>query len=184
MTTRALGRLAVLATCLVPVACATSRYSQSRIETVSKGGQGRGAAQATLEVDGVKVRIASLDRVRQGEAAPTLSLRMELEPRALGYSFDPGQVVLRLADGRESRALSSGYRGLAPNSSVDLVFDAAVPEGQAVELIVAGLARGKTELAPVTLRLSRHVGTSIDRMYWLEAIGVALTAPLAGAAAH
>jgi hypothetical protein len=37
-------------------------------------------------------------------------------------------------------------------------------------------------LAPVTLRLSRHEGTSIDRMYWLEAIGVALTAPLAGAA--
>ena len=41
--------------------------------------------------------------------------------------------------------------------------------------MLGGLARGQTRLAPVTLRLARHEGRSIDRVYWLEA----LLAPLA-----
>jgi hypothetical protein len=129
----------------------------------------------------VKVRIETLDRVPRGGAAPLLSVRIAFEPRTLGYSFDPGQVVLRLSDGREFRPLSGGYRALGRRSSVALVFDAAVESS--AELIVGGLARGATRLEPVTLRMARHEGTSIDRMYWLEAIGVALAAPLAGAGA-
>jgi hypothetical protein len=183
MTTRALGRIAVLIACLVPAACATSRYSQSRIETMPKGVEGRGGASATLEIHGVKLRIESLDRVRKGEDAPRLSLRMRLEPRELGYSFDPGQVVLRFSDGRVSRPYSSGYRLLERRSIVDLAFDAGVESTQTAELVVGGLARGTKPLAPVTLRLARHDGTSIDRMYWLEAIGIALAAPFAAVGA-
>jgi hypothetical protein len=185
MVARTLVRAAAIgAVCLLPSGCATSRYSQSRIATAPLAAKGRAATCVAFEVDGVKVRVESLDRARQGGAAPRLSLRVGFEPRALGYSFDPGQVVLRLSDGRESRPLSVGYRVLGPQSSVDLVFDAAVESSESAALIVAGLARGATPLAPVTLRLSRHEGTSIDRMYWLEAIGVALAAPLAGVSAR
>jgi hypothetical protein len=183
MVTRTLVQTAVLgAASLLLSGCATSRYSQSRIATAPQAAHGRGGHAVSFEIDGVKTRVESLDRVRQGGAAPRLSVRIAFEPRALGSSFDSGQVVLRLLDGRESRPLSSGYRALGPHSSVELVFDSAVESSESAELILAGLARGATRLEPVTLRLTRHEGTSIDRMYWLEAIGVALAAPLAGAA--
>jgi hypothetical protein len=45
-----------------------------------------------------------------------------------------------------------------------------------MDLVLDGLARGATRLEPVTVRLSRHSGTSIDRLYWLEAIGYVLSA--------
>ena len=52
-----------------------------------------------------------------------------------------------------------------------------------VELVLGGLARGTRRLDPVSFGLSRHRGTSIDRMYWLEAVGSAmavLTYPYGG----
>jgi hypothetical protein len=182
MATRMLIRIAALgAACMVSSGCATSRYSQSRIATVPQAAKGRAAHSVAFEIGGVKTRIESLDRARQGDRAPRLSLRIAFEPRELGYSFDAGQVVLRTDEG-EWRPRQSGYQPVLPQSSFELSFDVAVEPARQAELVVGGLARGKTALAPVTLRLSRHEGTSIDRMYWLEAIGVALTAPLAGAA--
>jgi hypothetical protein len=182
MVTRTLVGMAALgAACMVTSGCATSRYSQSRIATVPQAAKGRAAHSVAFEIDGVKTRIESLDRARQGDEAPRLSLRIAFEPRELGYSFDPGQVVLRTDEG-EWRPRASGYQPVLPQSSFELAFDEAVEPTQRAELVVGGLARGKTALAPVTLRISRHEGTSIDRMYWLEAIGVALAAPLAGAA--
>ncbi len=56
------------------------------------------------------------------------------------------------------------------------------PETEA-ELVLDGLARGPKRLAPVTLRLARRSGRSYDRLYWLEAIGYVLMAPLASRAA-
>jgi hypothetical protein len=184
MVTRALLGIAVFgAACLVTSGCATSRYSQSRIATAPGASTGRGAHGVVFEIDGVKTRVETLDRAPQGGQAPRLSLRISFEPRALGYSFDPGQVVLRTDDG-EWRPTQNGYRPVLPDSSFELSYSVGVDTQQHAELVVSGLARGKAALAPVTLRISRHEATSIDRMYWLEAIGVALAAPLAGASAR
>jgi hypothetical protein len=176
---RVLGRLlALVAGCVLSCACATTRYTQSRIEAVPSDVKGRPGSRASVEVEGLKVRIETLDRAPLGEAIPRLALRVVFEPRELGYSFDPGQVVLRGRSG-EWRARGSGYSLVQPGSHVDLVFDVVVtPEAQ-VDLILDGLARGPKRLAPVTLRLGRHAGRSYDRLYWLEAIGYVLMAPLA-----
>lgn len=160
-------------------ACATTRYTQSRIETAPGAPRARAGEAVTVELEGLKVRVGSLDRAPRGEAIPTLALRLSFEPEALGYSFDPGQVVLRAADGREWRPSQGGFRLLAPEDSMTLEFDAVVLGDQRMELVLGGLFRGQERLDPVTLRLARHDGRSYDRLYWLEAIGVVLTAPLA-----
>jgi hypothetical protein len=84
--------------------------------------------------------------------------------------------VLRGADGQEWRAAGGGYRPLHPKARFDLVFDTAVGTEGRMDLVLDGLARGTRRLEPPRLRLARHSGTSIDRMYWLEAIGYALSA--------
>lgn len=61
-----------------------------------------------------------------------------------------------------------------PGSSFDLAFDAAVTNDAQLELVLAGLARGPKRLDAVTLPLTRRSGRSIDRAYWLEAIGYGL----------
>jgi hypothetical protein len=171
--------LAIVASCVLSCACATTRYTQSRIEAVPSDVKGRPGSRASVEVEGLKVRIESLDRAPVGEAPPRLALRAVFEPRELGYSFDPGQVVLRDGKGGEWRASGSGYRLLHPGSHVDLVFDVVVTPETEADLVLGGLARGPRRLAPVTLRLARHSGRSYDRLYWLEAIGFVLMAPLA-----
>lgn len=174
---KALGRsLALVASCVLSCACATTRYTQTRVEAAPSEGKGRGGSRASVEVEGLKVRIESLDRAPVGQAIPRLALRAVFEPRELGYSFDPGQVVLRDGKGGEWRASGSGYRLVHPGSSVDLVFDVAVTPETEAELVLDGLARGPKRLAPVTLRLARRSGRSYDRLYWLEAIGYMLSA--------
>jgi hypothetical protein len=173
----AVARFGVLFTaCALSSGCATTRYSQSRIETAPHEGKGRRGEAVSLKIEGLEVRVESLDRTPRGQGIPNLALRLVFDPGALGYSFDPGQVVLRGADGREWRAAGSGYQAVYPKAHVDLVFDTAVgPEGR-MDLVLGGLARGTRRLEPVTLRLARHSGTSIDRMYWLEAVGYMLSA--------
>jgi hypothetical protein len=182
----AISRFAVIvAASALSSACATTRYTQSRFETVPPGAKGKAGAVASLEVGGLAVRVETLDRAPQKKAAtgketvPPLALRIAFEPRALGYSFDPGQVVLRTADGKEWRAAGAGYELVYPGASFELGFDGAVEPGARVELVLGGLARGPQRLEPVTLRLARREGRSIDRMYWLEAIGYAILAPIA-----
>jgi hypothetical protein len=170
---------ALVVAAALSAACATTRYTQSRIETAPGAPKARAGEAVTMELEGLKVRVGSLDRAPRGEAIPTLALQLSLEPAALGYSFDPGQVVLRAADGREWRPSVSGHRPLAPKDSMTLEFGAAVEPGQAMDLVLRGLFRGPKPLPPVTLRLARHDGRSYDRLYWLEAIGVVLAAPFA-----
>lgn len=172
----AISKLAVLvAAGVLSSACATTRYTQSRIQTGSPERKSRAGEAVSVQIEGLKVRVESLDRAPRGQEIPNLGLRLEFDPDALGYSFDPGQVVLRAPDGREWRAAGSGYQSLYPKARVDLVFDASVgPDGR-MELVLDGLARGTRRLEPVTLQLARHSGTSIDRLYWLEAIGYALS---------
>jgi len=168
---------------LVSGGCATTRYTQSAVVAVPTGVGGRAGSSASIEIEGLRLRIEPLDRAPRDQAIPSLRLRIAFDPRALGYSFDPGQVVLRGADGKEWRANGGGYRPLSPRSSVEVDFPAAVDQGSTFDLVLAGLARGQKRLEPVTLRLARRKGTSYDRLYWLEAIGYAVTLPLAAAGA-
>ena len=161
---------------MLSCACATTRYTQSRIEAVPPDVKGHAGSRASVEIEGLKIRIESLDRTPVGQAFPRLTLRLAFEPRELGYSFDPGQVVLRDGKGSEWRASGDGYRPLYTGAQFDLWFDAVVtPETQA-DLVLGGLARGQERLAPVTLRVGRRTGRSYDRLYWLEAIGYVLSA--------
>ena len=178
--------LALVALCALSCACATTRYTQSRIAAVPPEVKGRPGAAPTVEIEGLKLRIATLDRAPVKQGIPRLSLRLVFEPRELGYSFDPGQVVVRTADGREWRSAGGEYRPVYPNAGFLLAFDVAVTAEAQVDLVLGGLARGPKRLDPVTFRLARRPGRSIDRMYWLEAIGYALMAPIgvAGAAAQ
>jgi hypothetical protein len=160
-------------------ACATTRYTQSAVVAVPPDVKGRAGSAASLEIEGLKVRIEPLDRAPREQAIPSLSLRLVFEPPELGYSFDPGQVVLRSPDGREWRAAGGGYQPVHPKSGFTVAFDASIPEGAAFDLVLTGLARGPKRLAPVAVRLARRAGRSYDRLYWLEAIGVAIMAPLA-----
>lgn len=133
----------------------------------------------TLEVESVKISILSLDVAPECEPAPRLALRLVFEPREIGYSFDPGQVVLRGPDGAErhprvrgpgqlDRSMQScqgngddlsegepGYSFLFPKMCFDLSFGAVVEFATRSELTLAGLARGKRRLDPVVLPLWR-----------------------------
>lgn len=161
---------------LLPAACATTRYTQSAVVAVPPGVEGRAGSAASLEIEGLKLRIETLDRAPRSGAIPPLGLRIVFDPRELGYWFDPGQVVLRGADGKEWRAGGGEYRPVYPKASYDVTFDATVPKGVGLELVLGGLARGQKPLQPVTLRLARREGRSYDRLYWLEAIGYVLSA--------
>ena len=163
--------------------CATSHYTQSRIEVGRPDAEGPAGSAVSFEIDGLRVAIQTLDRAPEPETIPRLRLRLVLDPDELGYSFDPGQVVLRTGDGGEWRAAESRYVPVNPKSAFELAFDARVEPEARVELELGGLARGTKRLEPVTLRLFRQRGRSIDRLYWLEAIGyglAALTYPYGG----
>jgi len=167
--------LALLAVCVLSGACATTRYTQSRIETLPPGVEGRPGSRASLEVEGLRFGVQVLDRTPQQQAVRRLALRLVFEPVELGYSFDPGQVVLRTADGRESRPTGGAYVPLYPRAAFDLVFGVAVEPDTEAELVLGGLARGTRRLEPVSVVLARHPGRSIDRMYWLEALAIPLS---------
>ena len=166
--------LALLAGCVLSGACATTRYTQSRIEAVPPDVKGQPGSRASIEIEGLRFGIQVLDRTPEQQAIRRLTLRLVFEPDELGYSFDPGQVVLRTADGREWRATGGEYVPLYPKASFDLVFGAAVESRTQAELVLGGLARGTKCLEPVSLLLARHPGRSIDRMYWLEVLAVPL----------
>jgi len=153
---------------LLSAACATTRYTQSAVVALPPDVKGKAGSAASLEIEGLKLRIEGLDRAPQSQAIPRLALRIVFEPRELGYWFDPGQVVVRSADGGEWRAPGGEYRPVYPKASFDLAFDATVPQGASLELVLGGLARGQQRLEPVTLRLARRSGRTIDRVYWLE----------------
>jgi hypothetical protein len=166
--------------CVISSACATTHYTQSELLAAPLRIEDGAGSIASLAIERVKLRIEPLDRAPAGQAIPPLALRIVFDPPALGYSFDPGQVVLRGADGKEWRGNASGYRPLYPKASVEFGFDAAVEPDAPFELVLGGLARGEKRLEPVTLRLARRKGLLYDRLYWLEAIGFLLTYPSGG----
>lgn len=179
MTLEKWTRLVALVGCgILSGACATSRYTQSRIEPATPGSRGGSGTRATAEIEGLKLSVETLDRTPENDPARRLSLRLVFDPDQLGYSFDPGQVVLRGPDGREWRASGGQYHPLHSKASFDVCFAAAVEPETPMNLVVSGLALGPKRLPPVTFSLGRRGGTSIDRVYWLEAVGTAILVPL------
>ncbi len=196
MIFRKLVRLAALGgAVLASGACATTTYTRSGVASLPAGVKGKTGANASVEIDGLKIRVESLDYATKEAAIPRLALRLVFDPRELGYSFDPAQVTLRKADGSTSKpqvygpgwfvtsswtcsaaAGAPGYQLLAPRTCFELAFDATLTaDAPPLELELAGLARGPRRLDPVRLALARRGGRSIDRVYWLEV----LLAPLA-----
>jgi hypothetical protein len=178
MRSHKLVQLALALTSLLPAACATTRYSRG---VVSAAPDGKARGGSSVEMGGLKVRVESLDYAKQGAEIPSLVLRFVFEPREIGYSFDPAQVTLRDANGRVVRQSTHvpGYRLVAPGSSFTIGFPVTLTKEARFELELGGLARGRARMATARFALARREGRSIDRMYWLEAIGVALAAPLA-----
>ena len=199
MLTRKLIRLAILSgACLLPAACATTSYSRSGVAALPPGVKGKAGANAKVEIEGLKIRLESLDYAKREATIPSFALRLVFDARELGYSFDPEQAVLRAADGASFRPRvvgagyfatgpwactggidasdsASRYHLLAPGSCFELAFDATLVSGARFELDLGGLARGRKRLEPARLSLARREGRSIDRVYWLEV----LLAPLA-----
>jgi len=194
MVTRKLFCLVLVsAACLAPAACATTRYSRGGVATLPPGVKGKAGAHASIEIEGLKVRLESLDYAKRQEALPPFALRLVFDPRELGYSFDPAQVVLR--DGNEATwsprvsgpghfatgpwactgagaagASEPRYHLLAPGSCFELVFEVTLTPESRLELELGGLARGRRRLDPVRLTLARRDGRSLDRVYWLEVL--------------
>lgn len=168
-STRAVRLLTLVACGLLSGACATAHYTQSRIATEATD---RATTHARFRVQGLKVAIETLDRTPEETPSRDLGLRVVLEPDELGYSFDPGQVVLRNAEGREWRAWKHGYHPIHSETSFDLHFDAAVEPDARLELVVGGLARGPHRLPPATFRVALGHGRSYRGAPWLEKVGL------------
>ncbi len=172
-------------------ACATTRYTQSGIVALPPEVKGRPGSPASLEIEGLKLRIEGLDRAPERAAIPPLGLRVVFEPKEIGYAFDPNQVVLRGSDGATWRphvvgpglfdtrswrcatgalpaAPEQRYHALAPKSCFDLDFDVTVEKDARLMLVLDGLARGQRRIEPLTLPVARRSGRTIDRVYWLE----------------
>ena len=74
--------LLFLAVAALSGACATTRYTQSRI---APGTSDRTATQACFRVEGLKIAIETLDRAPEEAPATHLALRFHLEPEELKY---------------------------------------------------------------------------------------------------
>ena len=174
---KAIGRsLALVAGCVLSCACATTRYTQSRIEAVPPDVKGHAGSRASVEIEGLKIRIESLDRtpVGRGLPAPGAAARLRAARARVLVRPGPGRPAGR-EGGRVARERGRVPAAL-PGRGVRSRFDVAVTPETRADLVLGGLARGPKRLAPVTLRLARHAGRSYDRLYWLEAIGYVLSA--------
>jgi len=90
MRIRKLIRLAVVsAACVLPVACATSSYSRTGVAALPAGVKGKAGANASIEIEGLKLRVETLDRATRQQAIPPLALRLVFDPRELGYAAYP-----------------------------------------------------------------------------------------------
>lgn len=147
----------VLATVLLP-ACSTTTSRVTGLAPAA-GPSSRPSDRAVwLRLDdGLRAALRATDASPAGEAAPALSLEVELQPKVLGYSFDPAQVVLRDDRGGEWRPIGGpgAYQPLVHGSRFTVQFDRPVRDGERLELVVAGAAVGARRLEPVSVALTR-----------------------------
>jgi len=157
--------------------CATKRYDGTSVLSLPSGLQGRvGGRSASFALDGLKVRLEAAGQEAGPARRPRVSLAIRFDPRELGYSFDPAQVVVRDPEGQTWPAQATGgYRPLAPGSTFGLSFAVeAAPESR-LTLVIDGLARGSRRLDPVALPIGPRRWSTIERIYWLEALLMPLT---------
>jgi hypothetical protein len=133
----------------------------------------RGASRLTVDVEDVTITIETLDRAPRDGEIPSLALRISFEPQVIAYTFDPSHVVLRFPgdEPRRARNIDAEPEPLLPGSTYSFVFDTPLRQEAEAEVEIGGLARGARTLDAFVLRLRRESDTSIERMYWLEAIG-------------
>jgi hypothetical protein len=206
-----IGRVIVLAAAALAPACTTVTRSATRVAPPSDPQGKKHGGSVTLSLDEhLHAELRTTDAVSTVvatpsdapataapvPAAPPLGLALQFQTRVLGYSFDPGQLVLRDGRGGEWRPVAAsagrlkygecqaegvlgdargGYVPLAHGSCVLVHFDRAVGAGDRLELVVAGAALGKRRLEPVTVGLFRVEST------WRQAndgLVDALTLPL------
>jgi hypothetical protein len=206
-----LGRVLALAAVALLPACTTVTRSATRVAPPSDPQGKKHSRSVTLSLDEhLRAALRTTDAVASvvpppsgaqataapAPAAPPLGLALQFQTRVLGYSFDPGQLVLRDGRGGEWRPVAAsagrmkygecqaagtfgdargGYVPLAEGSCVLVHFDRAVGNGDRLELVVAGAALGKRRLEPVTVGLVRVEST------WRQAndgLVDALTLPL------
>jgi hypothetical protein len=174
-------RLTLLAVVRMLPACATKRYDVSAIGRPGPDGRVDGT-RAKLELSGLRVTVESTDAVELPAHAATgapaaargLAVRLCFQAEELGYSFDPGRVVLR-RDGEEFRASAAGGRAwIQPGTCTPLRFDAPVDERADQQLVLDGLARGRTAIGPVVLAVARK---RVERRYLTKGGVDALTLP-------
>ena len=79
MSARFARSLALLAGCVLSGACATTRYTESRIEAVPTEHKGKAGSAVSLEIEGLKVDIRTLDRTPEEGPIGHLGLRLVLE---------------------------------------------------------------------------------------------------------
>jgi hypothetical protein len=178
-----------LVVALLP-ACATKRYDVTAIAAVPKAAGRLDGRGATLRLSGLDVRLEATDAVpapravrgqaSAGEPRP-LALRLCFHARELGYSLDPTRVVLRRGDrvwSARADALSPGAGRVwiaSGRSCLDLGFDTPVDLDPGQLVVLDGLARGRTPLAPVALPVARR---TVQERHLTPAGVEALTLPL------
>jgi hypothetical protein len=182
--------------------CTTAGYSATRIDPLPPGTKGRASGTAAwFEIERLKVALYGGDTAKEGTAVPPLRLRLVFDPPEIGYSFDPGQVLLRGASGTEWRPHvlgpglvdqggggpcrvvgsaadafgGSAYRFLTARTCFELGFDLTVQPDVPLDLVLDGFARGPKRLPSLTLRVQRRSWRSIEHIWPLEI----LLAPLA-----
>jgi hypothetical protein len=148
---------AVLAAVLLS-ACSTTTSRVTGLAPAA-GQSPRQAERAVwLSLDaGLRAGLRATDTSAPGEAAPDFRLEIEFQPKALGYSFDPAQLALRDGRGGEWRPVGEPgtYQPLVRGSRFTVQFERPVPDGERLELVVAGAAVGSRRLEPVSVALSR-----------------------------
>jgi hypothetical protein len=68
---------------LVSAGCATTRYTQSAVVAVPTGVEGKPGSSASIEIEGLKLRIELLDRAPRDQAIPSLRLSISSWPGSL-----------------------------------------------------------------------------------------------------
>jgi hypothetical protein len=200
--------LSLAAAALLP-ACTTVTRSATRVAAPSDPQGSKASRSVRLSLDEhLRAELRTTDAVASvvprpsggpasaAPAAPPLGLALRFQTRVLGYSFDPGQLVLRDGKGGEWKPAAAsagrmkygecqvaaafgeprgGYVPLAEGSCILVQFDRAVGAGDRLDLVVSGAALGKRRLEPVTVGLVRVEST------WREAnddVVKVLTLPL------
>ena len=140
---RTLGKsLALVAACVLSCACATTRYTQSRIETVPSDVKGHAGSRASVEIEGLKIRIESLDRTPRGGDDPAPLAAARVRAARARVFLRPGAGRPAGLGGGEWRAGGGGLPAALPGLGLRSRLRRRGDAGDPADLVLGGLARG------------------------------------------